>query len=303
MGDLSNEQLVESWELSLHGKSPGTRRLYLEVVRAFVAWLIAHARPADAVGQLAAVSRQDVEAWFAGQRRAGLSASTIRSRWIALRSLYGWAVDEGEVPSNPLERVKVDRPAPPPPDLLTDDEVKALLASCSTKAFNDVRDLALLRLMLATGLRRAEVAELRLDDLDLRARIVHVRHGKGDRPRVVRFDPNTAAALDRYRRLRSRHKLADRTDRLWLSHMGAVTIKGLNSVLTNRARKAGVKALHPHRLRHSFADRAKAAGLSDEDVMTLGGWVDPSVMRRYGAARAVDRALSAYDVADPMKGL
>lgn len=303
MGDLSNARLLESWELSLHAKSAGTRRLYLDVVGYFAAWLVEHDRPADNPGHLLTITRQDAEAWFTAQRSAGLSPSTLRSRWIALRNLYRWAEVEGEITSNPMARVVVDRPAPPPPELLTTDEVKALLGSCKSRDFYDVRDLAIVRLMLATGLRRAEAAELRVEDVDLRNRVVYVHHGKGDKARKVAFDRDTAEAVDRYIRQRSKHRLAHRTDKLWLSHMGAVTVKGMNSLLKNRATKAGVKNLHPHRLRHAFADRAKSAGLSDEDVMTLGGWTDPTVMRRYGAARAVDRALANYEAANPMEGL
>lgn len=303
MRTLDNGQFLDSWALSLHDKSPGTRRLYGEIAGYFVDWLAEHDRPDTAPGQLVAVTRQDVEAWFLEQRNRGLSPSTVRSRWIALRNLYGWATDEDEIRDNPMAKVKVDKPAPPPPDLLTDDEIRALLDACKGTKFVDRRDLAIIRLMLATGMRRAELADLRIGDIDCRARIAEIRHGKGDRPRVVRFDPATSVALDRYIRIRSRHRLANTNDRLWFSHMGAVTTKGLNTILAGRATKAGIDGFHPHRLRHSFADRAKAAGLSDEDVMTLGGWTDSTVMRRYGAARARDRALTAYDTANVMGDL
>lgn len=303
MRTLSNADLVESWELSLHDKSPGTRTLYLEIVGYFTEWLQANRRPEGDVGSLVAVTRQDAEAWFLEQRQRGLSPSTVRSRWIALRNLYRWADEEDEIPDNPLARVQVDRPAPPPPDLLTDDEIRAILDACKGTRFVDIRDHAMIRMLLATGLRRAELVALRLGDVDRRHRTVAVAHGKGDRPRIGRFDAVTAKVVDKYIRARSRHRLADQTDRLWLSHMGAVTNKGLNTILRLRAERAGVKGFHPHRLRHSWADRGKTAGISDEDMMMLGGWTDPTVMRRYAAARAADRALAAYDRAKPMEGL
>lgn len=74
-------------------------------------------------------------------------------------------------------------------------------------------------------------------------------------------------------------------------------------MLTKRATLAGLTGVHPHALRHSWAHRLKLAGMSDENVRELGGWESNDVMRRYGAALAADRALAAYDTADPMSDL
>ena len=95
----ANEALLESWELSLHNKRPRTVDLYLTEVRRFATWLSEHGR-CDS-GDLTAVTKRDVEAWIGAMRSKGLSQATIRSRWIALRNLYGWAHDEGEVAEPP----------------------------------------------------------------------------------------------------------------------------------------------------------------------------------------------------------
>lgn len=74
-------------------------------------------------------------------------------------------------------------------------------------------------------------------------------------------------------------------------------------MLNKRAEEAGVDHVHPHRLRHTWADRWLRAGGNEGDLQRLGGWESAEIMRRYGAARAVDRALAAYDSVDPMAGL
>ena len=114
---VANEALLESWLLSLHDKAPRTRQLYQAEARRFASWLAEHHRPKATPGDLSAVSRADVEAWFTAQRDDGRAAATIRSRWIALRNLYGWATDEEELDANPMARVKVAKPEPPPVDV------------------------------------------------------------------------------------------------------------------------------------------------------------------------------------------
>jgi integrase/recombinase XerD len=296
------DALLESWDLSLHDTSPRTRLHYNQEARRFAVWLLEHDRPTDAPGDLLAVTRSDVETWLSDLRAQGRAANTIRSRWVVLRNLYRWAHDEDEITTNPVAKVMVSKPALPPMKLLTDDELRALLAACAGKDFNDRRDLALIRTMVATGLRVSETCALTDADLDLRGRRLVVRHGKGDRPRLVRFDPETAQALDRYRRVRARHRFAGLPE-LWIGHRGALTRKGVPSILDKRTEEAGIGHVNAHALRHTWAHRAKAAGMTDSDLQTLGGWENATVMQRYGSAHATDRALDAYDRTNPMAGL
>lgn len=289
--------LLDSWQLSLHDKSPRTVQMYRGVLDMFAAWLVDTERPA-----LHEVTRRDCEGWFTEQREAGRAKATMRSRWIALRSFYNWAHLEDEVDANPMERVKVSRAEPDPPDVLTDDDLRALLKATEGRSFNERRDHAIIRTMVAAGLRASELVGLRLDDVDLASRIVAVHHAKGDRMRYVRIDPTTAAAIDRYKRVRARHRFADRPN-LWVGHRGPMTRKGLGPMLVKRAEQAGIGHVHPHQLRHTWAHRYLRRGGQEGDLQRLGGWENTDVMRRYGSAMAADRALAAYDDVAPMEGL
>jgi integrase len=302
VGDTANDELLRSWQRSLHSKSAGTRSQYLDCVRSFVEWLNSAGRPESAVGDLLAVRRRDVEAYFSALEERGLKPATRRSRWVALRSLYRWLVEEEEVDDDPMAKVKVDKAPPAPVPVLDDDALRALLKACEGKDFNDKRDLALLRLMAGTGMRRAEVAALALGDVDLDNRLVFVRKGKGDRARVVRFDAVTATALDRYRRVRARHRYADLPN-LWIGKFGALTSKAIPDILDRRCELAGIGHVHAHQLRHTFAHRFLERGGNEGDLQRLGGWENADVMRRYGSIRAVDRALAAYDATNPMAGI
>lgn len=303
--DPANDALLESWELHMRSPLDGTKprrertvELYLSEVRRFVGWLSDHGRLTD----LERVERDDFVVWIADLRQAGLATSTIRSRWIALRALYRWAYTEEIIERNPMVRVVVPRAEEPPPNVLSDDQLRALLKHCQGTRFVDRRDFALIRFMLSTGLRAAEVCKGRLVDLDLMTRVAVIDDGKGGKARVVRFDPTTAAALDRYKRARGRHRQA-RMPQLWLGHRGPLLPKGVASMLARRGVQAGIGHVHPHQLRHTWAHRMKKAGVSDESAMALGGWSDSTSLRRYGEHLRVERALAAYDEADPMAGL
>jgi len=298
----ANTALLASWLLSLHNKAPRTRLAYTEEARRFARWLAEHDLPASAPGDLLAVGRQDAETWVVDLQAAGLSPATVRARWIALRSLYGWCIEEEEISASPLARVVVAKADPGPVDTIPAADLARLFAACAGTDFTARRDLAVLRTLAATGARVSEACGIDLEDLNLAERLVRIRHAKGGRDRFARFDPKTAAALDRYRRVRARHRFGTLPN-LFIGHRGPLTRKGLPAMLDRRATIAGLGHLHPHQLRHSFADAFLTAGGQEGDLMQLGGWTSPEVMRRYGRQRATTRALASYDTVDPLRGL
>ena len=149
-----------------------------------------------------------------------------------------------------------------PPDVLTDDQLRALLKACEGKDFEDLRDAALLRVLIDTGARASEIMGLEIDsedpDLDLDAGTIRVL-GKGRRPRYVAIGAKTVRALDRYIRVRSRHP-ASSSPALWLGKKGAMTDSGLRQILNRRGAEAGVPGVHPHIFRHTFSHQWLLAG-------------------------------------------
>lgn len=295
-----NRELIESFRIGVRTRlAARTVSLYAEEVGRFAVWLETDGAHK---GDLTAITRRDGERWIGAMFDEGLSKWTIRSRWIACRTFYNWAVDVDEMDESPLAKVTVPKGDSPPPDVLSTEQLAALFTACKGRGFMERRDLALVRLLAATGLRLSEVVGIKVGDLDLVTSTVVVI-GKGDRRRVARFDNGTAAVLSAYKVARSKHRLGSSTDALFITQFGPLSAKGVPSILKRRAEQAGIGHVHPHQFRHTFAHRYKNAGGNDSELMTLGGWTSSDVMRRYGASVATERAVSTYDSHNPMEGL
>jgi integrase len=147
-------------------------------------------------------------------------------------------------------------------------------------------------LLLDTGARRAELAGLRLADVDLELDVLLVL-GKGRRERALPFGNKAAVALDRYLRVRGRHKHAG-LPWLWLGQKGRLTEWGLVMMLRRRGEQVGLPGLHPHQFRHTFAHQWLAQGGGETDLMRLAGWKSRVMLQRYGASAADARAREAH---------
>src|SRR5919201_19210 len=147
-------------------------------------------------------------------------------------------------------------------------------------------------LLADTGMRRAECVGMTLDDVDLDQRIVWVL-GKGRRPRALPIGRKTAQALDRYLRTREGHRLAHLSN-LWIGRNGPMTPSGIYQVVHDRARAAGLPAMHPHQLRHAFATSWLAEGGNENELMLVAGWKSRIMIDRYTKATAAERARASH---------
>lgn len=269
------------------GKAALTLRQDESSLKIFGEWLTAEGVSPD----LAAVTRINIKAWLADMTERGLKGTTVSSRYLSLRGFCKWLVAEELLETNPMEGMKPPKVNLHLTPVLSDDQLTALLAACSGKTFHDRRDEAIFRIFIDCGVRVAEMAALKLADIDLDKETAIV-HGKGGKDRPIYFSTRTVRALDRYIRMRRQHEFADR-DALWLGLRGPMTDEGIRLVCYRRAQKAGIGHLHPHMFRHTFAHDYRMAGGQGDDLKRLAGWSSDMMLARYGASAADARAREA----------
>lgn len=283
--------LGDSWQLALRAdrKSPQTLKTYGDGLRQFLDWC--------EVNDAAPLDRGSIRGWVAALLDGGAAAATARARQLAVRRFTAWLAEEGEIDADPFLGVKAPKLDSKVIEPLTDDQLRALLKACTppkgadrAQMLRHRRDEAILRLMLESGVRAGEVVALDVADVDLHAGTAIVRRGKGGKGRTVPVGPEAVLAIDRYLRLRTHHRLADRPA-LWLGDRGkAFSYDALHKTLGERARSAGIVGFHPHLLRHTAAHRWLAAGGSESGLMAVAGWTRPDMLMRYTKAQASARA-------------
>jgi site-specific recombinase XerD len=279
--------LLRSFErhLRAENRSANTVESYLESVRQAEVYLAAHGRT------LLDARRGDLEA-FLGELLTRRAPGTVATRYKVLRILYRWLEEEDEITTDPMVRMKPPIVPQQPVPVVAEDSLRRLLAACAGKTFEARRDTAVIMFLLDTGARRAELAGLRLADLDFDLDVALVL-GKGRRERALPFGRKTAVAIDRYLRARVRHKDAD-LPWLWLGQRGQLTARGVQLMLRRRGKEAGLPGLHAHQLRHTFAHEWLAQGGGETDLMRLAGWKSRTMLGRYGASAADERAREAH---------
>ena len=235
--------------------------------------------------------REDLEA-FLGELLQRRAPETVATRYRRLRVLYRWLEEEDEITANPMAKMKPPIIPEQPVPVVPEDGLRRLLATCAGKSFEDRRDTALILLLVDVGPRRAELMGLTVTDVDFDLDVLLVL-GKGRRERALPFGRKSAVVLDRYLRVRVRHKDAG-LPWLWLGRKGRLTEWGLVMMLRRRGAQAGLPGLYPHQLRHTFAHEWLALGGNETDLMRLAGWKSRAMLQRYGSSAADARAREAH---------
>jgi site-specific recombinase XerD len=300
----------EAWFIHLRAnrRSPNTLATYGYALAAFVRFRESQGASLDP----ASVSRRDAEGFNIWMQDQGWRPSSQASRFIAVAAFFAWLAseDEAAIPADPFRALRPAVIPDVPVPVVSAVDVAALLRACAGRDFLAVRDKALILFMLDSGCRREEVVGMTLEELDVVAGGTIV-HGKGDRTRWVSFGPETQEALNRYLRLRRAHKRADKVETfgdrpdsrwrgrpLWLGDArtgrGGIGGASIQRILEARAREAGIAHIHPHQLRHTWADAVKLQGMESADIKRLGGWRSDRSLERYGRSNADARARANY---------
>lgn len=256
MTDLRKRMLQE---LERRNYSKNTKRAYLGAIEDFSRHFD---RPPD---QLGPEQIREYQAYLFRERH--LTANTVNQRVGALRFFYiktlknNWSLEETPYPRKTLRL----------PVILSPEEVTRLIQSAATPFHRTI-----LMTLYGTGVRRAELAHLKITDIDSQRMVIHVQGGKGRRDRDVMLSPNLLDALrQHYRNLRKKPKTWLFPGGKWHTADRPIDTKVVWYACQNAAGRAGLKKkLHPHTLRHCFATHLLEAGADLRTIQVLLGHCD-----------------------------
>jgi integrase/recombinase XerD len=229
------------------------------------------------------VNTGDVRFFLVFLREKGLASSTVARYLSSIKSFYRYLFIEKLILDNPIEVIDSPCPWRKLPNILSIQEVDALIAAPNIKTSDGLRDLAMLELLYATGLRVTELISLKISAVDLGVGYLRTL-GKGAKERVVPFGDAARIAIENYI-LRVRPSLSKKTQStdLFLTRRGtSMTRQGFWKILKKYITKAKISGnVSPHTLRHAFATHLLERGADLRSVQQMLGHSDISSTQIY----------------------
>jgi integrase/recombinase XerC len=241
-----------------------------------------------------------IRSFLAHLHAQGTARASIARKLAAIRTFFRYLAREGKITKNPARLVstpRLDRKIPP---RIEESEVERLLETPDTSGPLGRRDLAMLELLYATGLRVGELVSLDLSRLELEERLVRVS-GKGNKERIVPFGEPAEEAIRRYLPDRLHLvRLGDGTDALFLNARGGrLSARSVRRLMDRYLRAAALRSgLSPHSLRHAFATHLLEHGCDLRSIQELLGHESLSTTQKY-TQLSTQKLLEVYEKSHP----
>ena len=268
--------------------SPHTISDYSITFRKFAEWL-------DSDPVLDDISSDQVKTFLASlaQRARPLSKKTILNYHTGLSALWTWATVEGYANRHILREVPRPKPEKRVIRPLTESDIKAILGVVDRSTWYDRpgkiandhrrptarRDRAIILTLLDTGMRASELCRLTIEDADLRNQRVYV-FGKGSKERMLPLSARTTKTIWRYL---TKERGQDRLSSPLFSQRNGqpITRTSLRQLLLRLGQRAGVRNVHPHRFRHTFAINSLRNGMNAYALKMALGHSTMEMVRQY----------------------
>lgn len=229
------------------------------------------------------VGTEDLSHFLSGQKDNGMSASSLRISMVHLKIFFRRIAALKVIAADPAEPLLPPRAEQHLPETLNEQEVASILQAVDTGKVLGRRDLAILELFYASGLRLSELCNARLENMNLDEGFIRVT-GKGGKTRIVPVGGKAREALGNYIK-NERPELVKSKTSSWIFlsvRGGSLSSERVREVVKQRARNAGIeKNVYPHLLRHSFATHLLQNGADLRVIQDMLGHADIATTQIY----------------------
>jgi integrase/recombinase XerD len=277
MKERVNEYLQWQAAQGMSRSSQATSEYALEI---FISWAEREQRP----GNWREIGESDLRAfliYLQKEHRADrpLAPATVNQWFIAVQIFFRWLHQRGHILHDPAARIPLPKVESKLPRVLNEEQMKLLIENPDVSTSIGLRDRALMEVLYATGIRHRECWKLNLYDVEVRARRLMVRAGKGGKDRIVPLTSNAAYWVERYLAT-ARGELAagyfkkkppPPSQALWLARTGFRLSYGMiEQRIKGYARELNLKA-NVHLFRHCCATHLLRGGASIRHIQLLLG--------------------------------
>ncbi len=274
------EKTLDGFITYLHNvkkKSENTVLSYNRDLTKFIKYL-----RTNKITSLDKVEEKDLEKYIKELNDNGFKSATVSRNIASLKAFFHYLNNEGVLSNDPTKSLKSPKIEKKIPEILTTDEVFALLEQPSGDSPKEIRDKAMLELLYATGIRVSELINLETSDVNLKTSSILCRDGS--KSRTIPYGKKAKDALTRYLE-GAREAIVDNKEStiLFANCSGQkMSRQGFWKLIKHYAKKAGIESdITPHTLRHSFAAHLVENGADLRSVQEMLGHSDISTTQIY----------------------
>jgi site-specific recombinase XerD len=255
--------LIQQYQVSnsVEGKSPATVRWYTELLTLFLTYLNSITLPADltsfnldtARNYILYLQKRKNLGRYPGSRSKNLSPKSVQCHVRSLKAFSSWLLREGLTAENRLANLRIPKAPNKIIEPLVPNEINKIFRCINKNSSTDMRNFAILVLILDTGLRSSEVCSLQLSQLNLEKGYLKVL-GKGAKERMVPIGDYTRTTLSQYINKMRPKPSRGNSDAVFLAGNGKqLSVNALKLMFRRLAKSSKIERLHAHLLRHTFA--------------------------------------------------
>lgn len=264
-------------EIRRRGYSDRTIKAYSHDLEKLCIYLKNTQRFDGASNELDSLDNESLRGWIDELLTRGNKLKSVARKVATLKSFFRFLYTENMIPANPAEKLSLPRIPKRPPSALSQEEIRQLLNSPEPGEPDYYLDRAILFLLYSGGLRVSELANLRIDNINLERQHIRIL-GKGAKERLIPLQNSSRTAILDYLEYREKHisEFLIPKNPLFLKKTGKgvrqLNIRMIQYLVEKHGKRAGLMShIHPHLIRHSIATHMIEQGASVESVrQTLG---------------------------------